>query len=135
MLERQEGALAVPGQRDGDERLALGRGMPGPGEDQAAVGYHLAVDATDLVILAVFGLEAEAIAPSRAHVHLGPHGTALGLLRSKPVHYFFRVRPGAEDSRGRGFEPALEGEAWLAEHAFSSTNAASRSSVSLQKRS
>src|SRR5215471_17343368 len=109
--------------------------MPCPSEDQAAVSHHLAVDAGDLVIFAVFGLEAEAVAPSRAHVHLGAHGAALGLLRSKPVDYLRGVRPRAEDLRGRGADFALEGEAWLGGHAFSSTKAASRSSFSLQNRS
>src|SRR5262249_30128554 len=135
VIERQHSALAVLRQRDGHERLALGCGIPGPRKDQPAVGDHLAVDAGDLVIFAVFGLEAEAVAPSRAHIHLGLHRTALGFTRSEPVHYLLWIRPRVEDLRGRRFEPALEREAWFGEHAFSSTKAANRSSFSLQKRS
>src|SRR5262245_54254749 len=135
VVERQQSAVAVLRHRHGHERLALGCGMPGPRKDQTAVGDHLAVDAADLVMFTVLGLEAEAIAPSRAHIHLGLDRTALGLARSEPVHYFFRVCPRAEDLRRRRLEFALEGEAWLGEHAFSSTKAANRSSFSLQKRS
>src|SRR3954465_702795 len=58
-------------QRNRDQRLALGRRVPGPGEDQALVRHDLAIDAAGLEIFAVVAVEADAIAAAGADVELG----------------------------------------------------------------
>ena len=49
--QRQDGAVIVRLEVDGDQQFALGRALPGPREDQLAVGHDLAIDAADAVML------------------------------------------------------------------------------------
>src|SRR2546423_689812 len=56
---------------DRHQRDALGRTLPGPGEDQPAVGHHLAVHAAHVVDLAVGRTKADVVAPAGAQVDLG----------------------------------------------------------------
>src|SRR5579863_9911984 len=50
---RQQRAVAVGLEQHGDERLALGRRFPGPGENQFLVGDHLAVSTADVMFFSV----------------------------------------------------------------------------------
>ena len=55
--QRQQRSTLVRLDQDGDERLALRRRAPGPGEDELFVAHHLAVDAADVMLLAVLCVE------------------------------------------------------------------------------
>src|SRR3954464_8835801 len=69
--ERQRGAVAVGPQRHGDKRFAFRGRALGPGEDEPLVRHALAVDAADVMLLAVFGVEDDAEAPADAQIGLG----------------------------------------------------------------
>src|SRR5579871_1268902 len=60
--ERQERAVAVGLEIDGDQRLALRRALPGPGEHQFPVRHELPIDAADVVIFAARRAHQPAIA-------------------------------------------------------------------------
>ena len=60
--------VAVGLEVDRDLRFAVGRALPGPREDQPAIGHDLAIDAAHAVVLAVRRVELHAdqvAAPSR----------------------------------------------------------------------
>src|SRR4051812_29286610 len=64
--ERQQRAVAVRLDQDGDQRLALRHGPPGPGELQLLVRDDLAIDAADVVILAILGAKLDGVAAAGA---------------------------------------------------------------------
>src|ERR1700687_2179636 len=137
--EGQSGAAAIGLDQDGDERLALRRGAPGPSEHELLVRHHLAIDAADVMLLAVDAAHDDAEAAADARVRLGAQG--LDLFRPEPLGYFFGLRPRGVDFSGGCGETTLKGEAGLGGdggldgHDSSLRNAGRRSSPSDQKRS
>src|SRR5215467_7478832 len=124
--EREQRAVAVRLDFDGHQRFPLWRRFPRPGEDEFVVGHEFAIDAADVVLLAVWTLHLPAIAPADTRVALDlEHFDFAG---THPAFYFFRIGPGREDFGRRGFEPALERETrfrgGLGCHDSSSKNAA-----------
>src|SRR5215472_17820582 len=109
MVERQKRSLAIRLQGDRHQRFALGRRVPGPAEDEAAVGHHLAVDTADLVILSL-GREAEAKAPTDPRIDLSCRRLGPRVRPAEPAHYFLRVGPGGINPFGRRIDATLEGE-------------------------
>src|SRR5262249_14480304 len=106
--EREQRAVAVRLDFDGHQRFPLWRRFPRPGEDEFVVGHEFAIDAADVVLLAVWTLHLPAIAPADTRVALDlEHFDFAG---THPAFYFFRIGPGREDFGRRGFEPALERE-------------------------
>src|SRR5262249_60650974 len=106
--EREQRAVAVGLDFDGHQRLSLWRRFPRPGEDEFVVGHEFAIDAADVVLLAVWTLHLPAIAPADTRVALDlEHFDFAG---THPAFYLFRIGPGREDFGRRGFEPALERE-------------------------
>ncbi len=80
----QQRAVAVRLDENGDQRLAFRHGPPRPGELQLLVRDDLLIDAADVVLLAVFGVEHDMEAAADAHVGLRlGHRTLIG---SEPVH-------------------------------------------------
>src|SRR5215467_2890503 len=67
--QRQQRAVAIGLEQHRDQRFALRRAMPGPGEHELLVRPHLAVDAPNLV-LAVPGVRGQPIAPANTQVGL-----------------------------------------------------------------
>src|SRR5476649_254009 len=128
--ERQDRAVGVGLDVDGDLRLTLGRRAPRPAEDQLAVGHDLFVGAAHVVLLAGVALEADMEAAADAQVRLGGAGGLV--VATPPAHHLRGLRPGFVDFFRRGFESALEGKAGLAVHWSFSRNAARRSSWSIQ---
>src|SRR6185295_8474398 len=55
--QRQQRAVAVRPDDNGHQRFTFRHGSPGPGELKFLVRNHLAIDAADVVLFAVFGLE------------------------------------------------------------------------------
>src|SRR5262249_30577198 len=134
VLERQQGAvIAIPCQRDADQRFPLRRRMPRPAEHQPVIGHHFAEAAADLVALTARAFKADAVAATDAQVHFGNDRVLARVPRAKPAHYFFRVRPGAEDLARRRSEASLEREAWLVGHGSSSRKFSSPSSFSFHQ--
>src|SRR5262245_39931673 len=135
--QRQQRAVTVGLEQHRDQRFALGRAVPGPGEHELLVRLYLAVDAANLVP-PLFGVRDHSITPADAEVGLGLH--ALDPLRSEPARYLRGVGPGFVDLGRRRVDAALDDEAWLGGeaglggHVSSSTKAARRSSCSDQKR-
>src|SRR6188472_2150749 len=68
----QDRACAVWLDGDGDERLALLRRVPGPGEDELLVRHYLPIDAADLVTLAVFGVEGDSVMAANTKIGFRP---------------------------------------------------------------
>src|SRR5262245_26293494 len=106
--ESEERACALGFDEDGHKRLALGHGTPRPGEHEFLVGHDLAVDAADVMLLAVLGMELYGIAPTNAHI-------SRSLLhrprvRAEPLHYFFGLGPGRIDFFRRRVETTFESE-------------------------
>src|ERR1700739_300403 len=141
MMQREQRAVAVRLQGDRHLRFALGRRMPGPAEDEAAGGPHLAINGAGPVIFAVGG-KAEAKAPADAHVDLCLQSLGPRIGPTEPADYFFRIGPGRVDRFGRRIDATLEGEAWSRDgfdgagrcsHVSSSTKAVRRSRLSEQK--
>src|SRR5271167_3380994 len=110
MAEREKGAVAIRLQGDRHLRFALGRRVPGPAEDEAAIGHHFAVDAADLVIFTV-GREAEAKAPADPRIDLRPDRLRPRIRPAEPADYFLRVGPGRVDPFGRRIDATFKGEA------------------------
>src|SRR5712675_1462750 len=69
--QRQDRAVIVGLEVDRDLRFALGRALPGPGEDQLAVGHDLAIDAAHALVRAVGRPELHVEAAADAQVGLG----------------------------------------------------------------
>src|SRR5262249_40070905 len=111
MDQREDGAVAVALERDGDERLPLGLRAPLPGEHELLIGHDLAVDAAHVVLLSVRG--AHEHTKTAAHARVGLRRQCHRVGGRVPPHHFFRVGPRLVDFRGRGVEPALESEAGL----------------------
>src|SRR5882757_7170159 len=102
MVQRQQRADAIRLQRDREQRFALRRRMPGPAEHQPLVRYDLAIDAADLEMLAIGGVEADAVSPANAEISLCLQRAFLQLRgHPEPSGYFFRVGPRGVDFRGR----------------------------------
>src|SRR5262245_55554955 len=135
--QRQHRSRPVGLDEDRDQRLALGRGAPRPGENEFLLRNHLAIDAAHVMLFAVLGREGNGVAAS----HLDVRGGVLNRpgIRAEPFQDFFGVGPGGVDFLRRGIETTFEGEdglfgEWgLGGHESSSTKAASRSSWSDQK--
>src|SRR6185369_5007676 len=146
VVERKQRALPLGFEQHRNQRLALGRRMPGPAKHQPLIRHHLAIDAVDLEVLAVIPVEAEAIAATNPRIDAGALAAGLYPRGSKPTHYFFRIGPRRVDFFRRRVEMAFEGEAWsgaeagvagnawFGSHLSSSTKAARRSRFSDQKR-
>ena len=117
--QRQDGAVIVGLEVDRDLRFALGRALPGPREDQLAVGHDLAIDAAHAVMLAIGRPELHAEAAADPEIGLGDGGVGMA-GDAPPADHFFRLRPGLVELRRRRFEAPLEGEAGLAGHESSS---------------
>src|SRR5262245_60542849 len=136
--EREHRAVAVDLQGDRHPRLPLGRALPRPSEHELLVRHHLAVDAADIMLLAVRRAHVKVVVP--AHARFGLGAGRYDLLRPNPARYFFGVGPRGIDFFGRRIETTFEGEAWfdvefwLGGHDSSSMKAARRSSRSVQKR-
>src|SRR4029077_11670101 len=126
MGEREQRAIAVRLDFDRDQRFALRRGFPGPGEHELLVRYEFAIDAADIVLFAVRALHQPAITPADARIAL--HLEHFDFAGTHPAFHFFRIGPRREDLGRRRFEPPLEREArfrgGLDCHDSSSKNAA-----------
>src|SRR5579863_6668959 len=68
---RQQRAVAIAPEQHGDERLALGGRLPGPGEHQFLVGDDLAVNAADVMFFPVGRTHHPAIAAADTRVAFG----------------------------------------------------------------
>lgn len=85
--------------------------MPRPAKHQPPVWLNLAVDAADFVVLAVIGIEADAVAPADPCIDAGPLGAGLDPRGSKPPDYFLRLGPGRKAFLRPRLETPREGEA------------------------
>src|SRR5258708_1924399 len=112
-MQREQRAVAIRLQRDRELRLALRRRMPRPAEHQPLVRHDFAIDAADLEMLAVGGLEADLVAPADAQVGLRLQRAFFHPCRAEPSDYFFRVGPRGVDFRGRRIDTTFDVEAWL----------------------
>src|SRR5207244_10665393 len=83
--QRQQPAVTIGLEQHRDQRFALRRRVPCPGEHKLLVRQHLAVDAADLVPLVV-GVCNHPIAATDAQIGLGLY--ALDLSRPEPARYF-----------------------------------------------
>src|SRR5258708_15976779 len=90
--QRQDRAVIVGLEVDRDLRFALGRALPGPGEDQLAVGHDLAIDAAHALVRAVGRPELHVEAAADAQVGLGD-GRLVVAGDAPPADHFFRLRP------------------------------------------
>src|SRR6202161_1323683 len=111
VMQRQQRAVAVRLQRHRDLRFALRRRVPGPAEHQQPVRHHLAIDAADFAMFAIFHFETDAITAADARVDDGLLGAGLDLRRPEPAGYFLRAGPRRVDFLRGCVETALEGEA------------------------
>src|ERR1043166_7164861 len=131
--EGEQRAVAVRPDENRDERFPFRRRVPRPGKHEFLVRHDLAVDAVDLMPLAVGALRGNLVAAADAHVSL--HASARDIRRRKPPLYLFWAAPRGEDFRGRRVEAPLDGETWFrcdGGHGSSSKNAARLSRRSVQ---
>src|SRR5262245_34781765 len=70
--QRQQRAVAIGLQQDRDQRFALRRAVPGPGEHELLVWPHLAIGAANFVP-PLFGVRDHSIAAADTQVGLGLH--------------------------------------------------------------
>jgi hypothetical protein len=99
-------------QFDRNQRDALRRGLPRPGELQPAVGQHFLVRARYIVLLPVGHPESDAITAAHAHVEFGADHR-VHVARTEPAAQRLRVGPGPPDLFGRDRVAAGDGEAML----------------------
>src|SRR4051794_24465712 len=96
MGQRQYGAVVVRLEVDSDLRLTLRRALPGPREDQPAVGHELAIDAAHALVLAVRAPELHAEPAADLDVGFG-NGVLRMACDAPPLDHFFRMGPGLEE--------------------------------------
>src|SRR6478672_11623739 len=70
MMQRQQRAAAIGFERNRHLRLPLRCRVPGPAEHQPLVRHDFAIDAADLEMLAVGGVEADAVSSTDAKIRL-----------------------------------------------------------------
>src|SRR3954454_10406399 len=119
--------------------------MPRPGEHQALVWHHLAVDPADFIMLVVL-IESHPVTSAGARIDGGALAAGAHPGATETADYVLRVGPGGVDFFRRRFEVPFDSEAWSGDsaggagnawfggHVSSSTKAARRSRFSDQKR-